>query len=139
MSAHEPAEAFATFERKWLLAHPEQAMVGLFVAPDARLRTVAFGTLVHELGIAAHRIHEPQVAAAKLAWWSEELERAAQGHARHPITQALFDEIARAADPHLWPALAIAALNQIESSSFASLDELLAQREPFCLAIADAE
>jgi len=139
MSAQEPGEAFATFEGKWLAAHPEQAMAGLFVAPGLRLRAVAFGALVHELHSAAYRIREPQVAAAKLVWWSEELERSAHGQARHPVTQALFDENVCAADPHLWPALAIAALNQIEAASAATFEELLAQREPFALAIADAE
>lgn len=139
MSAPETDQAFASFEQKWLAANPEQAMVGLFLPPAARLRARAFGCLVFELDAAAYAIREHEVAAAKLAWWAQELEVAATGHARHPITHALFDDVARAADRSLWPALAVGAFKQIEAAAAASLDELIAQREPFCLAIADAE
>ena len=131
--------AFASFEQKWLAANPEQVMIAPFIAPAARLRVTAFGCLVHELETAAYEIQEPDVAAAKLAWWAQELEIAATGHARHPVTHALFDEAARAADRSLWPALAVGALKQVEPHACASLDELIEQREPFSLAIADAE
>jgi len=131
--------AFASFEQKWLAANPEQVMVAPFVAPAARLRVAAFGCLVHELESAAYEIDEPDVASAKLAWWAQELEVAASGHARHPVTHALFDDAARAADRSLWQALAIGALKQVEAHACASLDELIEQREPFSLAIADAE
>ena len=132
-------QAFASFERKWLAANPEQVMVAPFIAPAARLRVAAFGCLVHELSAAAYEIREPEVAAAKLAWWAQELEVAATGHARHPVSHALFDETARAADRSLWPALAVGALKQVEAGACASLDELIERREPFSLAIADAE
>ena len=94
MANPESDQAFASFEQKWLVANPEQVMVGLFIAPSVRLRAVAFGCLVHELSVAADEIHETEVAAAKLAWWAQELEVAATGHARHPITHALFDDVA---------------------------------------------
>ncbi len=135
----ETDQAFASFERKWLAANPEQVMVAPFVAPAARLRVAAFGCLVHELSAAAYEIREPEVAAAKLAWWAQELEVAATGHARHPVSHALFDETAMAADRSLWPALAVGALKQVEAGACASLDELIERREPFSLAIADAE
>jgi len=130
---------FASFEQKWLTANPEQAMVGLFVPSAVRLRAAAFGCLVHELSCAAYGIHEPEVAAAKLAWWAQELEVAATGHARHPVTHALFDAAAQSVDRSLWPALAVGALKQVEAAPSASLDELISHREPFYLAIADAE
>lgn len=139
MATSESDQAFASFEQKWLAANPEQAMVGLFVAPSVRLRAVAFGCLVHELGAAAYEIQETEVAAAKLAWWAQELEVAATGHARHPVTHALFDDVAQAVDHSLWPALAVGAFKQVESHAGATLDDLIERREPFHLAIADAE
>jgi 15-cis-phytoene synthase len=132
-------QAFASFEQKWLEANPEQATVALFLAPGLRLRASAFGCLVHELSFATYEIREPQVAATKLAWWAQELAGAASGQARHPITQVLFDEAVLANDRVLWPALAESAMTQLDAASAPTLDELLAQSEPFYIAIAAAE
>ena len=99
------AEDFARFEQKWLEAWPENRIVATFLAPAQRPRAHAFGSLIHELSLAAFQIREPQVAATKLMWWREELSAAAFGRPMHPITRALFaDEAARETDPALLPA-----------------------------------
>ena len=83
-------DAFASFERKWLDANPEQAAVLVFLRADERRRAAAFGTLIHELTQTTFAVRETQVAAAKLAWWEQELHSASGGRARHPITIELF-------------------------------------------------
>src|SRR5258706_4600441 len=82
------AAAFASFENKWLVAQPENALVAIFLPADQRQRASAFGSLVHELEQTAFHVREPQVAATKLAWWRQELADAATGNARHPISKA---------------------------------------------------
>jgi phytoene synthase len=133
-------EAFADFEQKWLNASPESRIVATFLAPAQRQRAHAFGSLVHELTLAAFHISESQVAAAKLAWWRQELDDAALGRPHHPITQALFaDEVARETDPYLWPALAEGAREQLDQPSAGTLAALIEQFDPFYSAVARAE
>ena len=132
--------AFASFEQKWLVANPEQAAVAVFLSPPLRQRAAAFACLVHELEQAAFHLPEAQIASAKLAWWMQELALAVDGKSRHPITQTVFaDAVVRAADPALWRALTEGALAQLDQTPAASLDELLAQFEPFHVAVAHAE
>jgi phytoene synthase len=133
-------EAFASFEHKWLAAHPEQRVIGVFLPAALRRRANAFGTLVHELSQAAFRTREPEVASAKLQWWQRELHEAALGKAKHPVTQALFeDETAHEADPALWPALADGALEQLDQPGAGTLAAMLEQLDPFFDAVARAE
>jgi phytoene synthase len=133
-------DAFASFEQKWLAAHPENRVIAVFLPAAQRRRAAAFGSLVHELEQAAFRVREPQVAAAKLEWWQRELHEAALGTARHPITQQLFaDEFAHEVDPALWPALADGALEQLELPGAGTLAALLEQLDPFFSAVARAE
>jgi len=132
--------AFASFEEKWLGAHPEQRMVALFLDPALRLRASAFGCLAHEIEEAAFDIGETQVAAAKLGWWRQELFNAANGHPRHPVTQLLFAEADVAAIPARdWNALIEGALEQLDAPGAASLDELIARLDPFYSALANVE
>ena len=132
--------SFATFERKWLAANPENAIVAVFLPPAQRRLAGAFGCLVHELSSAAFHIHETQVAATKLAWWRQELADAAFGKPSHPVTQVLFDCAGvREADPALWPALADGALAQLEAPGAGTLAALIEQLDPFFGAIARAE
>ena len=134
------SEAFASFEQKWLAAHPENRVIAVFLPPAQRRRAAAFGSLVHELEHAAFHVREPQVAAAKLQWWQRELHEAALGTARHPITQQLFaDEFAHEVDPALWPALADGALEQLELPGAGTLAAMLEQLDPFFCAVARAE
>lgn len=138
--SEQASETFTGFETNWLAAHPEQRVVGVFLPRAMRARAAAFGTLVHTLGDAAFHAREPQVAAAKLGWWQQELADAALGRASHPVTQALFaDAAARETDPQLWPALAEGALAQLDAPGAGTLAALLDQFDPFFGAVARAE
>ncbi len=131
---------FASFERKWLAANPENAIVAVFLPAAQRGLASAFGCLVHELSQAAFRIREPQVAAAKLAWWKQELADAAFGKPSHPVTQVLFDCTGvRESDPAQWPALADGALAQLDAPGAGTLAALIDQLDPFFGAVARAE
>ena len=132
--------SFATFERKWLAANPENAMVAVFLPSAQRRLASAFGCLIHELSSAAFHIHEAQVAATKLAWWRQELADAAFGKPGHPVTQTLFDCVGvRESDPALWPALADGALAQLDAPGAGTLSALMEQLDPFFGAVAQAE
>lgn len=134
------AEGFGDFEQKWLDAWPENRVVAVFLDPAQRRRANAFGTLVHELSLAAFRLREPQIIAAKLGWWHRELGEAAFGKPHHPITLELFaDDVARETDPSLWPALAEGAIAQVERPGAGTLAALIEQLEPFFSAVAAAE
>jgi phytoene synthase len=132
--------AFASFERKWLEANPEQATVAVFLAPDERRRASAFGTLVHELEQAAFGVREPQVAAVKLDWWRRELGAAAAGTTRHPIARELFvDARARAIDAMLWSGVIDGALAQLDRAAASTLSESIAGLAAFYEPVAVAE
>jgi phytoene synthase len=83
-------DAFHSFAEKWLADNPEQRIVAVFRAPVQQRVAAAFGALVHELENSAFELREPQVAAAKLAWWRRELAQARHGVAQHPITRELL-------------------------------------------------
>lgn len=104
MSEATPASAadttpLASFEAKWVAAHPEFGLALKFVAEGERRAQSAFACLVYELEHAAFGIREAQPAAIKLQWWGEEFARAAKHEARHPLTQALSDHPGFAAIP----------------------------------------
>jgi len=134
------SEAFTSFEQKWLAARPENALVAVFLPADQRQRASAFGSLVHELDQAAFHMRDLQVAATKLAWWRQELADAVAGKARHPITLTLFaDTQTRVTDPALWPALADAALTQIDRPGAPTLAILLEQFKQYYAVVARVE
>ncbi|MDC8015153.1 squalene/phytoene synthase family protein [Tahibacter soli] len=101
--------AFASFVAKLVQARPEFPIVRAFVAPDRRDALTAFECLAHELAQTAFHLPEAQVAAVKLQWWRDEIERAARGEGRHPISQAL-GETAQAFDARAVDALLAATL-----------------------------
>ena len=124
--------AFASFERKWLEANPEQAAVLVFLRPAQRQSARAFGSLIHELTQTAFVVREAQVAAAKLSWWQQELMGAAAGNPRHPISRELFhDSRAAAIDARLWRALIDGAIAQLDASFPSSFEDLLASLSDF--------
>ena len=124
--------AFASFERKWLEANPEQAAVLVFLRPAQRQSARAFGSLIHELTQTAFVVREAQVAAAKLSWWQQELIGAAAGNPRHPISRELFhDSRAAAIDARLWRALIDGAIAQLDASFPSSFEDLLASLSDF--------
>src|SRR5438445_5813650 len=118
--------AYASFEEKWLAANPEQATVALFLAPDARLRAAAFGSLVHEFEQAAFGLREAQVAEVKIQWWRQELLAAASGSPRHPLSAVLFaDPQAAKVDAADWMALCDGALSMRHVGAASDLESLL--------------
>ncbi len=82
--------AFDDYLAQWRGASPERAIAWLFLRPDERLCFGALAALEHEWLKVLREAREPQVAAARLGWWREEMQRATQGEARHPLTQGLF-------------------------------------------------
>lgn len=135
----ETSDAFASFEQKWLAAHPEYAAASVFLPAERRRAANAFGCLVYELDDAAVRVHEVQVAAAKLVWWRGELISAAQGRANHPITRELFQAPPPEATRHLWPELADASLARLSAPPAATLAELLGQHAQFHRSVVRAD
>lgn len=132
--------AFASFERKWLDANPEQGAVLIFLDADERRRASAFGALVHELVQTAFAIREPQVAAAKLSWWQQELRGAAAGNPRHPVSIQLFaDARARETDAMLWIAMVDGAMSQLDESSAGDFKQLLDRFGRFYVPVAAVE
>lgn len=53
----------------------------------------------HQVSAVLDEVSDPGVAAAKLAWWRAEIERARSGEARHPLAQRLTAVMARAELP----------------------------------------
>ena len=49
----------------------------------------AFYAFCREIDDIVDEIHDPSVAAAKLAWWDEEVESMFNGRGQHPVTLAL--------------------------------------------------
>jgi phytoene/squalene synthetase len=133
-------DAFASFERKWLDANPEQAAVLVFLGTDERRRASAFGALIHELAHTTFAVRETQIAAAKLSWWQQELRSAAGGNPRHPISIELFgDARVRAVDAKRWIAIADGALSQLDESSAGDFPQLLNQFGRFYVPVAAVE
>ena len=133
-------DAFASFEAKWLTANPEQAIVAVFLTPDLRRRTAAFGTLVHELQQAAFAASDPQVSAVKLNWWAQELADVTNSRHRHPITRALVDEAAaRRIGPALWTDLAAGAFAQVDSTPASTQADTVAALTAFYEPVARLE
>ncbi len=63
----------------------------VFLPAATRRAITAFYALCRELDDVVDECREPQVAAAKLVWWRDEISRSATGSASHPVTRALFD------------------------------------------------
>jgi len=132
--------AFASFERKWLEANPEQATVAVFLTADDRRRASAFGSLVHELEQTTFGVREPQVAAVKLNWWRQELIAAAAGTPRHPVACELSDdERARSIGGAFWSNLIDGALAQLDSAAASTLDDSISMLAQFYRPVASLE
>lgn len=84
------SSAFDDYLTQWRGANPRRALAWLFLRPDERTCFGALAALAQEWHKSAREVSEPQVAVAKLGWWHEEMQRAAQGDARHPLTHGLF-------------------------------------------------
>ena len=68
----------------------------MFLPPDRRRAITALYAFCREVDDVVDECSDPQVAAIRLAWWREELDRLYSGQPQHPVTQALrsvFSEI----------------------------------------------
>jgi len=128
------------FIDKWLAVQPQQRIALVFVDGRRYPGHVALAALEQELLGAAYGIREPQVAAAKLNWWAEELAGAASSGGRHPLTQVLFDdERAHAIASDLWLAPVLAAMAQLEQGTAADFAAQLDAAMPLHGALAALE
>ncbi|MEP6484266.1 MAG: squalene/phytoene synthase family protein [Rudaea sp.] len=116
--------AFISFEQKWLEANPEQSAVSIYLDPARRDKAQAFGTLIHEIAHTTFSVREPQVAAAKLGWWQQELANAAMGNARHPISREWYRVTATSIDNDAWDKLIGGALAQLDAPPPANFEAL---------------
>ena len=128
------------FIDKWLAAQPQQRVALAFVDGRRHPGHVALAALEQELLSAAYGIREPQVAAAKLGWWAEELAGAPSSGGRHPLTQVLFDdERGHAIATELWLAPVLAAIAQLEQGTAADYAGQLQAAMPLHGALAALE
>ena len=61
----------------------------LFLPPERRAAITAFYAFCREVDDVVDEMRDPSVAAAKLAWWRQEVKAAFDGQPTHPATQAL--------------------------------------------------
>jgi phytoene synthase len=62
----------------------------LFLPPPRRAAITAFYAFCREVDDVVDETHDASVAAAKLAWWRQEVAQAFAGQPSHPVTQALM-------------------------------------------------
>lgn len=62
----------------------------LFLPPERRAAITAFYAFCREVDDVVDEVHDPSVAAAKLAWWRKEVQQAFAGQPTHPAMQALM-------------------------------------------------
>lgn len=82
--------AFDDYLAQWRGGSPRRMVAWRFLRADERVRFGALAALEHEWLRVLYEVRETPAAAARLAWWREEMQRALQGQARHPLTQGLF-------------------------------------------------
>ncbi|MDF4025383.1 squalene/phytoene synthase family protein [Luteibacter sp. PPL201] len=110
--------ATQSFVDKWLAVQPQQRVALGFVDPAVRDEHVALAAFEQEIIATAYGIREPQVAAAKLQWWAEELAGAAASGGRHPLTKVLFASTRAPRVPaQAWLAPVLAAMAQLEQGT----------------------
>lgn len=132
--------AFETYLNHWREAGPQRAAAWLFLRHDERVRYGALAALEDEWLKAVREAREPQVAATKLGWWREEMQRAVQGEARHPLLQPLFaDPRVREIPVACWTAAVDASLLALNTLPPADGAAQLAAARPLAAALADIE
>ncbi|WP_256645168.1 phytoene/squalene synthase family protein [Thermomonas paludicola] len=82
-------DALQGFLDKWRAHWPEWAVAETFLPATQRERAQAWLALRGELMDAAWGGDDPTPGAAKLGWWTEELEGWSRGARRHPLGQVL--------------------------------------------------
>lgn len=66
----------------------------LFLPPPRRAAITAFYAFCREVDDVVDEVHDPSVAATKLAWWRKEVATSFKGQATHPVMQALMPHVA---------------------------------------------
>ncbi|QPF74944.1 presqualene diphosphate synthase HpnD [Roseateles sp. DAIF2] len=66
----------------------------LFLPPPRRAAITAFYAFCREVDDVVDEIHDPGVAATKLAWWRKEVASAFAGRPQHPVMKALLPHAA---------------------------------------------
>lgn len=66
----------------------------LFLPPPRRAAITAFYAFCREVDDVVDEVHDPGVAANKLAWWRTEVAAAFAGKPSHPVTKALMPHVA---------------------------------------------
>ncbi|HEX7340533.1 MAG TPA: squalene/phytoene synthase family protein [Rhodanobacteraceae bacterium] len=129
-----------TYIDKWLAARPARHQALPFLRTTRHDTILALGALEHEFIAATYSLSDPQVAAAKLNWWGEELGGATASGGRHPLVKVLFEDPAiRAVDPMLWLRPVTAALARLEESTATDFATQLQRTEAFHGALAALE
>lgn len=132
--------AFESYLDRWREADPQHAMAWLFLRPAERIRFGALAALEDEWLKAVREAREPQVAATKLGWWREEMQRAVQGEIRHPLLQPLFaDARVREVPVACWTSVVDASLLALHAVPPANGAAQLAAARPLATALADLE
>jgi phytoene synthase len=62
----------------------------LFLPPPRRAAITAFYAFCREVDDVVDEVHEPAVAATKLAWWRKEVAQSFDGRPEHPVMKALM-------------------------------------------------
>jgi phytoene synthase len=83
----------------------------LFLPPARRAAITAFYAFCREVDDVVDEVSDPNVAAAKLAWWRSEVGHAYAGSPTHPATRALMPH---AADYSIEPAHLLAVIEGCE-------------------------
>ncbi len=61
----------------------------LFLPPERRRAIMALYAFCREVDDVVDECHDPAIAATKLVWWRQEVERIGEGQPQHPVGQAL--------------------------------------------------
>ena len=132
--------AFDDYLAQWRRASPRRMVAWLFLRSDERQCFGALAALEHEWLKVLREAREPQVAAARLGWWREEMQCAPQGQARHPLTQGLFaTSRANAVPATCWTAPVEAAMALLGAPSPADFAAQRAAVVPLADALAELE
>ena len=132
--------AFDDYLAQWRGASPEHTLAWLFLRSDERKCFGALAALEHEWLKVVREAREPQVAAARLGWWREEMQRASEGQARHPLTQGLFATARANAIPvGYWTAPVEAAMGLLMTPPPADFAAQCKAAAPLADAIAELE
>ena len=132
--------AFDDYLAQWRGGNPQRMVAWLFLRPGERACFGALAALEHEWLKVLREAREPQVAAARLGWWREEMQRAPQGQARHPLTQGLFTMPRASAVPAAcWTAPVEAAMALLVAPPPADFAAQRAAAQPLADALSELE